>query len=412
MVKSMTGYGRARETRNGRDITVEVRSVNNRYLDCAVKMPRAYIFAEDAVKSLVQKHVSRGKVDVFVSIDSLGAEETVVAVNDALAKSYIDALRHLSQLGGGMVKEDCYVTDLARLPDVLTVTKADEDLTVVSADICAVLEEALRAHAAMRETEGKKLTEDIRRRVDTIAALTRLVEERSPQTVAEYRQKLLDRMREVLQSTAADEGRILTEADVIAVPDKGTGEKTALSIIGPLAEGKPLLYCAAPMTRDPDCLEAAYEQNARQIAALLDEGKTVAFITLGDPSIYSTYLYTHRKVLAMGYEGKLIPGVPSFCAVAAALGGGLCEGSERLMIVPASHKDVSDCLAVDANYIFMKAGREIGRLRDTLAEQGLLDHAAMVENCGMETERVFPRFAEAPADSGYFSVVVVKRDGN
>jgi len=205
--------------------------------------------------------------------------------------------------------------------------------------------------------------------------------------------------------------RILSQADVIAVPDKGAGEKTALNIIGGLAEGKSLLYCAAPMVRDPEQLETAYTENARKITALLDEGKTVAFITLGDPSVYSTYLYTHRRVLAMGYEAKIIPGVPSFCAVAAALGDGLCEGGERLLIVPASHQDVSDCLAVDANYVFMKAGREIDRLRDTLAEHGLLDRAAMVENCGMETERVWPRFADAPDGSGYFSVVLVKRDG-
>lgn len=205
--------------------------------------------------------------------------------------------------------------------------------------------------------------------------------------------------------------RILSQADVIAVPDKGAGEKTALNIIGDLAEGKPLLYCAAPMVRDPGQLEAAYTENARKIAALLDEGKTVAFITLGDPSVYSTYLYTHRRVLALGYEAEIIPGVPSFCAVAAALGDGLCEGGDRLLIVPASHQDISDCLTVDANYVFMKAGREIDRLRDTLAEHGLLDRAAMVENCGMETERVYHQFSSAPEGSGYFSVVVVKRDG-
>jgi len=205
--------------------------------------------------------------------------------------------------------------------------------------------------------------------------------------------------------------RILSRADVIAVPDKGAGEKTALNIIGALAEGKPLLYCAAPMVRDPEQLEAAYTENARKIAALLDEGKTVAFITLGDPSVYSTYLYTHRRVLAMGYEAKIIPGVPSFCAAAAALGGGLCEGGERLLVVPASHQDVGGCLSVDANYIFMKAGREIGKLRDTLAEHGLLDRAAMVENCGMESEHIYPRFADAPDGSGYFSVVLVKRNG-
>lgn len=205
--------------------------------------------------------------------------------------------------------------------------------------------------------------------------------------------------------------RILSQADVIAVPDKGAGEKTALNIIGNLAEGKPLLYCSAPMVRDPMQLEAAYTENAEKIAALLDDGKAVAFITLGDPSVYSTYLYTHRRVLAMGYEARIIPGVPSFCAVAAALGEGLCEGSDRLLIVPASHQDIGDCLTVDANYVFMKAGREIGKLRDTLAAHGLLDRAAMVENCGMETERVYPRFAGAPDGSGYFSVVLVKRDG-
>lgn len=205
--------------------------------------------------------------------------------------------------------------------------------------------------------------------------------------------------------------RILREADVIAVPDKGAGEKTALTIIGELAESRPLLYCAAPMTRDPARLEASYEENARRITGLLDEGKTVAFITLGDPSIYSTYLYTHRRVLSMGYRAEIIPGVPSFCAVAAALGTGLCEGGDRLLIVPASHRDTEDCLSVDANYVFMKAGREIGALREALAEHGLLDRASLVENCGMEAERIYPHFADAPSDSGYFSVVVVKQDG-
>ena len=208
-------------TLHGRDITVEVRSVNNRYLDVSVKMPRNFIFAEDAVKAMVQRYTSRGKVDVFVTVNTLGAEETVVAVNEALAKSYIDALRHLRQLGGyGMVKELCYVTDLARLPDVLTVTKGEEDLETVSADLCAVLEEALAAYTAMRETEGRRLAEDIGRRLDAIEALTQLVEARSPQTVAEYREKLLSRMREVLQSTSIDEARILTEAAEQALDGK------------------------------------------------------------------------------------------------------------------------------------------------------------------------------------------------
>lgn len=205
--------------------------------------------------------------------------------------------------------------------------------------------------------------------------------------------------------------RILSQADVIAVPDKGSGEKTALNIVKDYIQDKPLHTCAAPMVRDQAVLDRVRDSIAAELCGLLEEGKTVAFITLGDPSIYSTYLYIHRRVLAAGYEAKMVPGVPSFCAVAAQLGDGLCEGSDRLLIVPASHRDVADCLAVDANLVFMKAGREIGALRRTLAERGLLDRAAMVENCGMDGERVFPRFAEAPKDSGYFSVVVVKRDG-
>ena len=205
--------------------------------------------------------------------------------------------------------------------------------------------------------------------------------------------------------------RILRAADVVAVPDKGSGEKTALNIVKDLVEGKLLLPCAAPMTRDEGALEAAYRRNADAICALLDQGKTVAFITLGDPAVYSSYIYTHRRVRARGYEAELIPGVPSFCAVAARLGEPLCEGSERLMIVPASHKEVDDCLGLDANLVFMKAGREIGALRDKLAGAGLLDRAAMVANCGMEGERVYPRFADLEEGSGYFSVVLVKGGG-
>ena len=164
------------------------------------------------------------------------------------------------------------------------------------------------------------------------------------------------------------------------------------------------------MVRDRALLAQAYDRIAADITALLDQGKTVAFITLGDPSVYSTYLYVHRRVLAMGYEAQLIPGIPSFCAVAARLNESLCEGSDRLLIVPASHKDVSDCLEVDANLVFMKAGREIGALRDTLQAHGLLDRASMVENCGMAEEHVYPSFADAPEDSGYFSIVIVKKE--
>ncbi len=203
--------------------------------------------------------------------------------------------------------------------------------------------------------------------------------------------------------------RVIRQSAVLAVPDAGRGEKTALNIVGELAEGKQLLSCAAPMVRDHEALDAAYERNADLVCAALDEGKDVAFITLGDPTVYSTYLYLHKKVVARGYDAEIIPGVPSFCAVAARLGTALCEKSERLLIVPASHKDVTDCLDLDANLVFMKAGKEIGALKETLDHHGLLDKASLVANCGMEGELVCPRFADLEEGSGYFSVVLVKK---
>ena len=203
--------------------------------------------------------------------------------------------------------------------------------------------------------------------------------------------------------------RILREADVIAVPDKGSGEKTALNIVKTYVEGKPLLPCSTPMVRDQAVLDAAHDQIAADICALLEDGKNVAFITLGDPTVYATYMYIHRRVLSRGYEAVLVPGVPSFCAVAARLNTSLCEQSQRLLIVPASHKDMEDCLNVDANLVFMKAGREIGALKEKLAEHGLLEHASLVANCGMEGEQVWEHFADMPENTGYFSVVLVKK---
>ena len=191
MIKSMTGYGRARQELHKRDITVEVRSVNNRYLDCTVKMPRMYAFAEDAVKKHVQQAVSRGKVDVFITVDATAADVVKVAVNRELAAQYAAALGELSDVCGTADYRPAPET-LARFPDVLTVTKADEDLETVSADLCAGLDEALAAYNDMRAVEGQKLAEDISNRLDAIERYTGQVEMRSPETVAEYRAKLTD----------------------------------------------------------------------------------------------------------------------------------------------------------------------------------------------------------------------------
>ena len=250
MVKSMTGYGRARQTLHGRDITVEVRSVNNRYLDCTVKVPRTYIFAEDAVKSRVQKAVSRGKVDVFITIDATAADETVVAVNEPLARGYYEALTKIRDMFS--LEGELTAAVLAKFPDVLTVTKAEEDLESVAGDICAVLDEALEAYNAMRAVEGVKLCEDIAGRVTTIETVVGKVEERSPQTVAAYREKLTARMQEVLQSTTIDESRILTEAAIFA--DKIAVDEETVRLRSHIAQLRAMLKSDQPVGRKLDFL--------------------------------------------------------------------------------------------------------------------------------------------------------------
>ena len=250
MVKSMTGYGRAREMRNGRDITVEVRSVNNRYLDCAVKMPRAYIFAEDRMKARVQQAISRGKVDVFVTIDASAADAAVVAVNEPLARGYYDALTRLKtmfDLSGDITPEV-----LAKFPDVLAVTKAEEDVEAIAADICAVLDDALAAYNAMRAVEGEKLAADVAGRITTIEAVVGKVEERSPQTVAAYRQRLEAKMQEVLQSTTIDESRILTEAAIFA--DKIAVDEETVRLRSHIAQLQAMLVSGEPVGRKLDFL--------------------------------------------------------------------------------------------------------------------------------------------------------------
>ena len=252
MVKSMTGYGRARQTLNGRDITVEVKSVNNRYLDTTVKLPRAYIFSEDAIKQRVQRAVSRGKVDVFVSIDASGADATVVTVNEPLAEAYLAALRKIGAISPSMLRGEYSAVDVARFPDVLTVTKADEDLESVQTDLCAVLDEALAAYNAMRATEGGKLAADIASRLNAIEALTGKVEARSPETVKEYRERLTARMQEVLQSTTVEESRILTEAAIYA--DKIAVDEETVRLRSHLSQLRGMLESDEPMGRKMDFL--------------------------------------------------------------------------------------------------------------------------------------------------------------
>ncbi|MCI8817648.1 MAG: YicC family protein [Oscillibacter sp.] len=264
MIKSMTGYGRARETRNSRDITVEVRAVNNRYLDCTVKMPRLYIFAEDALKQRVQRAVSRGKVDVFVTVDASAADMTKVTVNQELAGQYAAALKELAEVCGPADYQASPET-LARFPDVLSVTKADEDLETVGGDLCAVLDVALAAFNEMRGVEGARLAADIGNRLSAIEAYTGTVEARSPETVAEYRAKLTARMQEVLQSVSLDPQRLLTEAAIYA--DKVAVDEETVRLRSHVAQLRTMLESEDPMGRKMDFLIQEVNREANTIGS-------------------------------------------------------------------------------------------------------------------------------------------------
>lgn len=202
--------------------------------------------------------------------------------------------------------------------------------------------------------------------------------------------------------------RVMREADIIAVPDTGDGRQTALDIARQWVEGKALLHCHTPMTRDKAALAQGYDRIADELCGYLRQGKTIAFLTLGDPTVYSTYLYIDSRVRARGFDTRLIAGVPSFCAAAAALHLPLCEGSEPLHILPASHGELDEGLSLAGGKVLMKAGRQLPALEQALAARGQLENSALAVCCGMENERLYPQGAPWPQDAGYFAVAIVK----
>ncbi|MBQ2919748.1 MAG: YicC family protein [Oscillospiraceae bacterium] len=214
MVKSMTGYGRAVETVNGREFTVEIRSVNNRYLDCTVKLPRSFSFAEEAVKAAVKAAVSRGKVDVYITVRSETEADVQVTLNKPVVEGYLAAMRQMVAEYG--VADDISVSVLSRMSDVFVVDKPKADEDQLKADLLSVVDKALAAYDQMRITEGLALENDLRSRAATILELVAQVEELNPRTVSDYRKRLEEKMREVLENKSIDESRILTEAAIFA----------------------------------------------------------------------------------------------------------------------------------------------------------------------------------------------------
>ena len=250
MVKSMTGYGRAVETVNGREFTVELRSVNNRYLDCSVKLPRSLTFAEEAVKQAVKATISRGKVDVFITVHSEGAADVKITLNEAMVEGYLAAMKEMA--GKYAVTDDISVSLISRMPEVFTVEKPEVDEEQLKNDLMSVVGKALVNYDAMRAAEGKALENDLRSRGNTILELVSQVEAGNGQTVIDYRTRLENKLKEVLANTAIDESRILTEAAIFA--DKVAVDEETVRLRSHLEQMNNMLTAGGAIGRKLDFL--------------------------------------------------------------------------------------------------------------------------------------------------------------
>lgn len=263
MIKSMTGYGSAKATVGDLEISVELKSVNNRYLDSSVRLPRSFLFAEDAIKAAVQRHISRGKLDVFVSVDSSAAGEMNVRVNEPLLKGYLEALRHIAEEYG--VPNELDALSLSRLPDVLTVEKKDLDAEAIAEGLARITEQALDDFDAMRCREGEKLREDVLSRLTTIESLVSAVEAEAPRTVSEYRARLEQKMAEVLGTAGIDPNRILAEAAIYA--DHIAVDEETVRLRSHMAQMRTMLDGQSPVGRKLDFLIQEFNREANTIGS-------------------------------------------------------------------------------------------------------------------------------------------------
>ncbi len=214
MFKSMTGYGRNEVTAGGKKILAEVKSVNHRYSDYSVKVPRHYGYLEDKVREYISKQVARGKIDVYISVESYGESDREIILNQELAQNYIDVLKKMAEQFD--LKDDITVSSVARYTDIFKSERKEEDDDEIWGLVLNALTPAVESFTAMREREGKRIYEDLEKRVEYMKTLAAKIDERSPKTVEEYRKKLYTKIQELLEDRDIDEGRILTEVAIFA----------------------------------------------------------------------------------------------------------------------------------------------------------------------------------------------------
>ena len=250
MIRSMTGYGRDQQLLHGRSITVEIRSVNHRYFEFSCRAPRGCAFLEDRLKRSLQSAISRGKVEVSLTLQTIESRHTSVAVDHDLAGQYLTALRALGEEYS--LPDDLTLSSVARLPDVFTLCRDEEDEEELAADVLQVLQNALDRFVAMREAEGERLRADVLSRVVTMEEHLSFVEERSPQTVMEYRARLTAKLTELLNGAVPDEARILTEAAIVA--DRLAVDEETVRLRSHFAQLRRIMESTEPVGRKLDFL--------------------------------------------------------------------------------------------------------------------------------------------------------------
>ena len=260
---SMTGYGSAKGSVEGQVITVELKSVNNRYLDCSVRLPRNFLFAEDVVKQAVSAGVSRGKVDVFVSAQASQDSGTVVTVNEDLARGYRDAVAHIAETLG--LESGLNAFSIARFPDVLTIERRELDRDKAAAALSEITAKAVEEFNAMREREGDRLRRDMLGKIETIEGLVSVVEERSPQTVKEYRERLETRLHDILADRSLDEQRVITEAAIFA--DRTAVDEETVRLRSHISQFRAMLEEGSPIGRKMDFLVQEFNRESNTIGS-------------------------------------------------------------------------------------------------------------------------------------------------
>lgn len=263
MIRSMTGYGRSQQTLDGREILVEIKSVNHRYFEFSARVPRAYGYLEEKLKSFLQGKVSRGKIEMGVTIYNIEGKDALIEVNSSIAKGYVDALRKANETLE--LKDDITLSNLIRLPDIFNVIKNTEDEELIWNDVKIAAEEALNGFISMRETEGLKMREDVEQRLNYIESLVKNVEERSPMVTEAYREKLYSKLSDVLNDKKIDEQRILTEAAIFS--EKTAVDEETVRLRSHINQFRDLLEINEPVGRKLDFLIQEFNRESNTIGS-------------------------------------------------------------------------------------------------------------------------------------------------